>query len=72
MGNENKKQQDQKPVQQKKKGRVYPEEDSFAPKVDDTSMSAGNLTNNPRGRIRTRDLHIKKSVMGSDDDGQAD
>jgi len=69
MRKENKKQEDQ-PAKQKK--RILPEENSFAPKPDDTSMSAGNLVNNPLGRERTRDLHTKMSVTGSDDDGQAD
>jgi len=70
MPNENKKQKDQ-PVKQGKR-RIFPEEDTYAPKVDDTSMSAGNLTNNPKGRARTRILHTKMSVTGSDDDGQVD
>jgi len=35
-------------------------------------MSAGNLTNNPKGRTRTRDLHTKIAIMGTDSDGQAD
>jgi len=71
MRNENKKQKNQEAVKQKK-GRLYPEEDTFGKKVDDTSMSTGNLTNNPRGRTKTRDLHTKIAVTGSDSDGQAD
>jgi len=71
MRKQNKKQQEQKPVKQKK-GRIYPEEDTFGSRVDDTSMSSGNLVNNPRGRTRTRDLHTKISVTGNDNDGQAD
>jgi len=71
MRNENKKQKDKQPVKPKKK-RILPQEDTFGPKPDDTSMSSGNLVNNPYGRSRTRDLHTKNSVMGSDDDGQAD
>ena len=71
MRNENKNQKRQEPVKQKKK-RIYPEEDPFAAKTDDTSMSSGNLVNNPIGRTRTRDLHTKISITGSDDDGQAD
>jgi hypothetical protein len=70
MRNENKNQKKEN-VKQKKK-RVLPEEDTFAPKPDDTSMSSGNLVNNPRGRSRTRDLHTKNSVTGSDNDGQVD
>ena len=61
---------EQKPVKQNK--RAYPEENTYGPGVDDTSMSAGNLVNNPRGRGRTRDLHTKISITGSDDDGQTD
>ena len=71
MRNQNKKQQERKPVKQKK-GRTYPEEDTFGSRVDDTSMSSGNLVNNPRGRTRTRDLHTKISITGNDNDGQAD
>jgi hypothetical protein len=71
MRNQNKKQKDRENAKQNKK-RILPEEDTFAPKVDDTSMSSGNLVNNPRGRSRTRDLHTKNSVTGSDNDGQAD
>jgi hypothetical protein len=71
MRNENKRQKDKQPVKQKKK-RTLPQEDNFGPKPDDTSMSSGNLVNNPRGRSKTRDLHTKNSVTGSDDDGQAD
>ncbi|HEY2721742.1 MAG TPA: hypothetical protein VGI82_08455 [Chitinophagaceae bacterium] len=70
MENDNKKQKDQ-PLKKDKK-RVLPEEDTYGPKPDDTSMSSGNLTNNPIGRTRTRDLHTKISITGSDDDGQAD
>lgn len=69
MGNENKKQKDQPAKKQKP---VLPEKDTFGPKPDDTAMSAGNLVNNPIGREKTRDLHSKISVTGSDDDGQAD
>lgn len=69
MRNQNKK-QDKRPMKQKK--RISSEEDTFAHKADDTSMSAGNLVNNPGGRTRTRDLHTKISVTGSDNDGQAD
>jgi hypothetical protein len=71
MRNENKKPKDKQPVKQKKK-RILPEKNTLAPKPDDTSMSSGNLLNNPRGRSGTRDLHTKNSVTGSDDDGQAD
>jgi hypothetical protein len=71
MQRENKKQKDQQPVKKRNKP-VFPQEDTYAPKVDDTSMSSGNLVNNPRGRTRTRDLHTKLSVTGSDNDGQAD
>lgn len=56
---------------QKKKGTT-PEENTFVPKTDDTSMSSGNLVNNPRGRSKTRDLHTKNSITGNDNDGQAD
>ena len=72
MRNENKKQKDQKPARRKNAGRVYPEQNTYGLRVDDTSMSTGNLVNNPRGRTRTRDLHTKISVTGSDNDGQAD
>ncbi|HMG67760.1 MAG TPA: hypothetical protein VK588_08745 [Chitinophagaceae bacterium] len=71
MRNENKKQKKQDHPDQKNK-RVIPEENTYSPKTDDTSMSSGNLVNNPRGRTRTRDLHTKLSVTGSDHDGQAD
>lgn len=71
MQRENKKQKDQQPVKERNKP-VFPQEDTYAPKVDDTSMSSGNLVNNPRGRTRTRDLHTKLSITGSDNDGQAD
>jgi len=70
MHDKNKKQKNQEPPKGKKK-RIYPGEDTFAPKPDNTSMSAGNLVNNPAGRTRTRDLHTKISTTGSDDDGQA-
>jgi hypothetical protein len=71
MRNENKNRKKQQHTKQKKK-KVYPEIDPFAPRTDDTSMSSGNLVNNPSGRTRTNDLHTKISVTGSDDDGQAD
>ena len=71
MQRENRKQKNQQPVKKSNK-TVFPKEDTYAPKVDDTSMSSGNLVNNPRGRTRTRDLHTKLSVTGSDNDGQAD
>jgi hypothetical protein len=35
------------------------------------SMSEGNLSNNRYGRERTRSLHDKQFVMGSDNDGQS-
>jgi hypothetical protein len=72
MRNENKKQKKQKPASRKTAAGVHPDEVIYGPKVDDTSMSAGNLVNNPRGRTRTRDLHTKISITGSDNDGQAD
>ena len=53
MRNENKNQKRQEPVKQKKK-RIYREEDPFTPKTDDTSMSSGNLVNNPIERTRTK------------------
>jgi len=71
MRKENKKQQERK-AQNQKKGRAFPEEDTFAPKTDDTSMSSGNLVNNPKGRSRTRDLHTKIAITGTDSDGQTD
>lgn len=35
------------------------------------SMSEGNLSNSRYGRERTRSLHDKQFIMGSDSDGQA-
>jgi hypothetical protein len=70
MERENKRQKDHQP-EKKKKRTVFPQEDTYAPKADDTSMSSGNLVNNPLGRTRTRDLHTKISITGNDSDGQA-
>ena len=54
-----------------KKKKIYPERKTKTPKPDDTSMSTGNLVNNPYGRTKTRSLHSKITITGSDDDGQA-
>jgi hypothetical protein len=70
MRNQNKNEKKQ-PVNNKKK-KVLPGNEINPPRVDDTSMSTGNLVNNPRGRTKTGDLHTKLSVTGSDNDGQAD
>jgi len=41
MQRENRKQKNQQPVKKSNK-TVFPKEDTYAPKVDDTSMSSGN------------------------------
>jgi hypothetical protein len=70
MRNQNKNEK-KRPVKNKKK-KVLPGNEINPPTIDDTSMSAGNLVNNPRGRTKTRNLHTKLSVTGSDNDGQVD
>jgi hypothetical protein len=70
MRNQNKNEK-KEPAKNKKKN-ILPGNEINPPALDDTSMSTGNLVNNPRGRTKTRDLHTKSSVTGSDSDGQAD
>lgn len=70
MRNQNKNERKQ-PVKNKKK-KVLPGSEINPPTVDETFMSTGNLVNNPRGRTKTRDLHTKLNVTGSDNDGQSD
>ena len=67
MANRDRKTQDSDP----KKKKIYPETETNTPKPDDTTMSSGNLVNNPSGRTKSRSLHSKISVTGNDDDGQA-
>ena len=69
MRKENKKQQDQKPLKQKQ-GKISGS--SFPTNPENTSMGAGNQPDNPRGRTKTRDLHTKIAVTGTNNDGQAD
>ncbi len=61
-----------KQAKQKKSKKVYPQQKTYSPAKETGSMSEGNLSNNPRGRTRSRRLHSKTFVMGSDSDGQAD
>jgi hypothetical protein len=52
--------------------KVYPQQETYSPAKETGSMSEGNLSNNPKGRTRSRRLHSKTFVMGTDSDGQAD
>jgi hypothetical protein len=57
---------------QKKSKSVYPMQKIYSPATETGSMSEGNLSNNPKGRIRKRSLHTKTFITGTDSDGQAD
>ena len=61
-----------KKSKQKKSKTVYPQQKTYSPAKETGSMSEGNLSNNPKGRVRKRKLHTKSFVMGTDSDGQAD
>lgn len=58
--------------QQNEKHKVVPQTGTRADEtVSGGSMSEGNLSNSRYGRERTRSLHDKQFIMGSDNDGQA-
>jgi len=57
---------------QKKSKKVYPQQETYSPAKETGSMSEGNLSNNPKGRIKKRSLHTKTFITGTDSDGQAD
>ncbi|HEY0433967.1 MAG TPA: hypothetical protein VGC95_08850 [Chitinophagaceae bacterium] len=71
MKNDNNTQRE-KDKQQKNRKNNLSTDNPMTPGADDTSMSSGNLVNNPRGRERTSDLHTKNSITGTDNDGQVD
>lgn len=51
--------------------KVKTERGKDATERDSGSMDEGSLINNREGRQPGRDLHTKRSVTGSDTDGQA-
>ena len=50
--------------------KIFPQQDADTSSPTPGSMSEGNLSNNPYGRVRRRTPHAKTFVTGSDDDGQ--
>jgi hypothetical protein len=57
---------------EKKKEKILPLQDIDTSSPSPGSMSEGNLSNNPYGRVRRRTPHAKTFITGTDDDGQAD
>ena len=72
MSEKKKRQITKKPVRTKKSKTVFPQQKTYPATQETGSMSEGNLSNNPKGRTRSRRLHSKTFVMGTDSDGQAD
>ncbi|RYY09391.1 MAG: hypothetical protein EOO04_38495 [Chitinophagaceae bacterium] len=55
----------------KKHKKIAPRNDSGTAETNSgSSMSEGNLSNSRYGREKTRSLHDKQSITGSDTDGQ--
>ena len=58
-------------LQSEEKRKVVPQTGTASETNSDGSMSEGNLSNSRYGRERTRSLHDKQFITGSDTDGQA-
>jgi hypothetical protein len=72
MSEKNKKQKKDDLKKKNKKEDILPQRNIDTSSPTPGSMSEGNLSNNRYGRERSRSLHEKTFVMGTDDDGQAD
>ena len=70
MEDKMKKQQGDKKQDDKKTKKILPVQDADTSSPTPGSMSEGNLSNNPYGRVRRRTPHAKTFITGSDDDGQ--